>query len=54
MLDEDEWRGASEVIVVNAVRGAMAIVEIDGALVGDGRPGPLARDLAAGLRAATA
>jgi branched-subunit amino acid aminotransferase/4-amino-4-deoxychorismate lyase len=54
VLEEDEWRGASEVVAVNAVRGAMAIVEIDGAPVGDGRPGALAHGLAAALRAATA
>ena len=54
VLEEDEWRGAQEVVAVNAVRGAMAIVQIDGAPVGGGRPGRLARDLAAALRAATA
>lgn len=53
-LAEADWRGAREIVAVNAVRGAMAIVEIDGAPVGDGRSGPLARDLAAALRAATA
>jgi branched-chain amino acid aminotransferase len=53
-LAEAAWRGAREIVTVNAVRGAMAIVQIDGARVGDGRPGPLARDLFAALRAATA
>jgi len=53
-LPEAGWRGAREIVAVNAVRGAMAIVEIDGAPVGDARPGALARDLFAALRAATA
>jgi branched-chain amino acid aminotransferase len=48
------WRAAREVVAVSAVRGAMALVSIDGTPVGDERPGPLARDLFAALRAATA
>jgi len=35
-----ELAAAREVIAINAVRGARAIVAIDGAPVGDGRPGP--------------
>jgi branched-subunit amino acid aminotransferase/4-amino-4-deoxychorismate lyase len=37
---------AREVVATNAVRGARAVVVIDGARVGDGRAGPLARRLA--------
>ena len=29
----------------HALAGAMAVVEVDGRPVGDGRPGPLAHDL---------
>lgn len=38
-----------ELVALNAVRGAVAIVEIDGKPVGDGRPGPWAARLAAAL-----
>jgi len=46
---EDEWRAAREIVAVNAVRGAVAVTAVDGAPVGDGAPGPLARALAAAL-----
>jgi len=49
---EAEWRAAREVVVVNAVRGATAVTAVDGAAVGDGAPGPLARALAGALAAA--
>ena len=52
--EEGEWRAAREIVTVNAVRGATAITAVDGAPVGDGRPGPLARALAAALAAAAA
>ncbi len=45
-------RGAREVIAVNSVRGVRPIVSIDGFAVGDGRPGPVARRLAAVFDAA--
>ena len=51
-LAEDAWRGAREIVLTNAVAGALAVVEVDGAPVGDGRPGPLAHDLHRILRAA--
>jgi branched-subunit amino acid aminotransferase/4-amino-4-deoxychorismate lyase len=51
---EAEWRAAREIVVVNALRGATAITAVDGALVGDGAPGPLARALAAALAEAAA
>jgi len=41
-LDRAAVAGARELIAVNAVRGAVAITELDGAPIGDGRPGPLA------------
>ncbi|WP_217914389.1 aminotransferase class IV [Miltoncostaea marina] len=53
-LDEAGWRGADEIVLVSALRGATAVVAVDGAPVGDGRPGPWAARLAALLRAATA
>ncbi len=51
-LAEADWRGAREIVLTNAVAGATAVVAVDGAPVGDGRPGPLARAIAAALRAA--
>jgi branched-chain amino acid aminotransferase len=51
-LSEDAWRGAREIVLTNAVAGALAVVEVDGRAVGDGRPGPVARDLHRILRAA--
>lgn len=42
---EEAWRGAREIVLTNAVAGALAVVEVDGAAVGAGRPGPLAHDL---------
>lgn len=51
-LAEDDWRAADELVVVNAVRGAAALVEVDGTPVGDGRPGPAAARLHAILREA--
>lgn len=41
-----------ELVALNAVRGAVPIVAIDGRPVGDGRPGPWAARLAAALDAA--
>ncbi|HTI33211.1 MAG TPA: aminotransferase class IV [Miltoncostaea sp.] len=49
---EREWRAAREIVVVNALRGASAVVAVDGAPVGDGAPGPLAHALAAALAGA--
>jgi branched-chain amino acid aminotransferase len=51
-LPEEAWRGAREIVLTNAVRGAMAVVEVDGAPVGDGHVGALARSIASALRAA--
>ena len=51
-LSEDAWRGAREIVLTNAVAGALAVVDVDGAAVGDGRPGPLAHHLHRILRGA--
>ena len=51
-LVRDEIFAAREVVATNGVRGARPVVSIDGRPVGDGRPGPLARRLAALLEAA--
>ncbi len=50
-VPEARLRSASEVIAVNAVRGARPIVSIDGAAVGSGQPGPWAARLAKALAA---
>jgi branched-subunit amino acid aminotransferase/4-amino-4-deoxychorismate lyase len=44
-LHHDELGELRELVALNAVRGALAIVRLDGRPVGDGRPGPLARAL---------
>jgi branched-subunit amino acid aminotransferase/4-amino-4-deoxychorismate lyase len=51
-LARDDLFAAREVVATNGVRGARPVVTIDGRPVGDGRPGPLARRLAALLEAA--
>lgn len=38
-----EWTNATEVVLVSALRGVVAVTSIDGRPVGDGRPGPVAR-----------
>ena len=50
--DEARWRAADEIVLTNAVRGAMSVVEVDGAPVGDGAPGPAARRIHDVLRSA--
>jgi branched-chain amino acid aminotransferase len=49
-LCEPTWRAAREIVLTNAVAGALAVVAVDGAPVGDGRPGPLAHAIAAAMR----
>lgn len=41
-LGHGDLAAAAELIATNAVRGAVAIVELDGTAIGDGRPGPFA------------
>jgi len=48
-LPGPRWRAADEIVLTNAVAGALAVVAVDGAVVGDGRPGPLARRLGVAL-----
>jgi D-alanine transaminase len=48
-VERAELAVAAEVISLNAVRGALPITRLDGRPVGDGRPGPWARRLAAAL-----
>ncbi len=48
-VDREQLRDAAEIIGVNAVRGAVPIVRLDGRPVGDGRPGPWAVRLAEAL-----
>ena len=45
MLTVDEARAADEAFITSASAFVMPVVEIDGAAVGDGRPGPVARRL---------
>ena len=49
-LDEAQVRGAAELIALNAVRGAQAIVRLNGREVSSGRPGPWAERLSELLR----
>jgi branched-chain amino acid aminotransferase len=51
-LPEAAWRGAREIVLTNAVAGAQAVVAVDGAPVGDGDVGALAREIASALRTA--
>jgi D-alanine transaminase len=48
-LGERELRAAREIVALNSVRGARPVTRLDGARVGDGRPGPWAGRLAAAL-----
>lgn len=51
VLEERAWRAASEIVLTNAVRGAVPVTIVDGRPVGDGRPGPWARRMADALEA---
>jgi D-alanine transaminase len=44
-IGRDAVRSARELMAVNAVRGVVPIIELDGVPVGDGGPGPWARRL---------
>ena len=52
VLEESVWRSADEIVLTNAVGGAVALVAVDGASVGGGGVGPMARSIADALRAA--
>jgi D-alanine transaminase len=47
----DGLTGASEVMVTATTADVMPVVRVDGRMVGDGRPGPIARELQRGLMA---
>lgn len=49
---EHVWRAADEIVLTNAVRGAIAVTSVDGVPVGAGAPGPVARRIHAALAAA--
>ncbi|HVP31330.1 MAG TPA: aminotransferase class IV [Myxococcota bacterium] len=46
-LGRDDLSAVRELVALNAVRGAVALVRLDGRAVGDGAPGPTATRLAA-------
>ncbi len=46
--------GAAEVFTSSSVREVMPVVRLDGSVIGDGRPGPVAASMQAALRAAAA
>jgi 4-amino-4-deoxychorismate lyase len=48
----DRLARAAEVFMSSSIREVMPVVRLDGAAVGDGRPGPIAAAMQAGLRAA--
>ncbi len=53
-VGEEAWRAASEIVLTNAVRGAVAVTVVDGEPVGAGTPGPWARRIDEVLRGALA
>ena len=50
----DEVAGADEVLLSSSVREVVGVIDVDGRVIGDGRPGPGARALQAALRAEAA
>ena len=48
----ERLQGASEVFTSSSVREVMPVVRVDDTDVGDGTPGPFAREMQAALRAA--
>src|SRR3989475_13226800 len=46
----EELRGASELFLTSTSTEVMPVARLDGGAVGSGRPGPVARQLHAGLR----
>jgi D-alanine transaminase len=49
-IHERELRTAQEVLIMSSRRLVSAVVQLDGATVGDGRAGPVCRALFAGMR----
>jgi D-alanine transaminase len=54
IVSMDEVRGADELMLTAATREVLPIVELDGRPIGDGRPGPVYRQLRRGYDAAIA
>jgi len=52
VISMDEVRGADELLLTAATREVLPIVQLDGRPVGDGRPGPVYRQLRRGYDAA--
>ena len=52
VISMDEVRGADELMLTAATREVLPIVELDGRPIGDGRPGPVYRQLRRGYDAA--
>jgi D-alanine transaminase len=50
-VSEAELRGADEIWLAFATRGVLPVTRLDGAAVGDGRPGPLFKRMSAALAA---
>jgi D-alanine transaminase len=48
----DQLAAAGEVFTSSSVREVMPVVRMDGATIGDGRPGPVAASMQAALRLA--
>lgn len=53
IVSVQELRNADELIICSSTKGAMAITEVDGNMVGDGKPGPVTLRLMAGYRELT-
>ena len=50
----EHMAASAEAFVTSSVREVMPVVQLDGVPIGDGRPGPAAKELQASLRAAAA
>ncbi|MFQ5474073.1 MAG: aminotransferase class IV, partial [Dehalococcoidia bacterium] len=46
-ITQDDLRTADEAFLTNAIAGVMPLVSVDGAKIGNGRPGPLTRRIGA-------
>jgi D-alanine transaminase len=48
-VSQEDLYGADEVFLTGTTIEVLAVVRIDGKVIGDGRPGPITRQLAAGF-----
>jgi branched-chain amino acid aminotransferase len=46
-MSPEALRGADEVFLTSAARAVLPVSEVDGRLIGDGRPGPVTRRIMA-------